>query len=422
MSEIYTRKRTFVILRYVLVVAGAYLFLWSEEAGSANSLLGLLIALALASNVILAALPEKRVFSVPGFLALVVVDITWISAGLAVTSRVGSDLLVLYLLVLLCAAAAESLLLVTATAALAGAAYLAVLATGGPAQAVLTTPNLMRLPFLFATALACGYLLEELKRERRRGQRIAELEKLRAQALSAAMRDLESPLQTMASALDELERNRLVASPRGVKRVIGEILVNLGHMSLMVNNYLDFAKLSGGHLPDGSGAEPVDLAEVLEEVRIRFAPFARSRKVKLASPNGRLPLIEADSRAVEHVFANLVHNAIKFSPAGGSVEITASATGDWAEIGVVNTGPEIEPGRIDALFSPKLAGEAEGEAGRLSLGLHLAHHLTRLSKGCINVESLAGYGTKFSVRLPIWRDPRRRECKGAPGEATSVTG
>jgi len=420
-AELYTRKRTFIILRYVLVVAGAYLFLWSERPGPPNNLLGILIALALASNVILSALPEKRVFSVAGFVGLVVVDISWISAGLVVTSHVGSDLLLLYFLVLLCAAAAESLVLVTGTAVLAGIAYLAVLAAGGHGAAVLTTPNLMRVPFLFATALACGYLLEELKRERRRRQHMAELERMRTQALSAAMKDIESPLQAMASALDELERNKLAASPRGVRRVLSDIFLNLGHMSLVINNYLDFAKIGGGLVPGGSPAQPVDLADVIGSVKMRFSPFAQSRNVELATSNGTLPPIAADRRAVEHIIANLVHNAIKYSPRGGTVQIAASAMDRWVEISVVDASCGIESGRIGTLFSPNIAPESDGEGRHVSLGLHVAHHLTRLSKGWLNVESQPGYGTRFSVRLPVVETPIERQSNGAIGGTPSTS-
>jgi len=394
------KKRTFIILRYVLIVAGAYLFLSADQSAQPSKFVALLVASALGSNVILAACPTARVLSISGLLAVVLVDISWISAGLWLTNDLGADLLILYLLVLVSAAASESIILVVSTALLAGVAYLMVLGTSSSTGDILTTTNLMRLPFLFAAALACGYLVEELKRERRQAEKNQQLEEMWTKALAAVVRNLQAPVQTMAAGLEHLQRIKPAQPSKGVRKGLNEVAANVEYLSMLIDNYVDFARIRAGSMTRET--QPTKLAEIINQTAARFTSLTELRGIKLVTaPAVELPEIRADREAIQHSLANLVHNAIKFSRPGGKVEIKGTVAEGCVEIIVNDTG-----WGIPVEERPSLSSVHEGfcpaeEGGQPRLGLHVATHLVELHGGSIHIQSTTMQGSRFSIKLPV---------------------
>ena len=113
-------------------------------------------------------------------------------------------------------------------------------------------------------------------------------------------------------------------------------------------------------------------------------------------------MCDADRRALKQIALNLISNALKFTPTGGSVTVTVQASGDVLEIVVADTGVGIAQDDLDRLGRPfEQAGDAEQRAAGSGLGLSLVRAFARLHNGEMTVESSVGEGTSVTIRLPV---------------------
>jgi hypothetical protein len=171
------KLRAFLLLRYTLIIATAYLLLVELDFATPSPVAGGLIALAFASNVMIGHLPKQMTDSMRFSIVVLVFDTLWITAALMSTGRFSADFFMLYFFLLLLAAVGENLRLIAIAACVVCAAYLfGHSATGG--GDLLTSPSLIRIPFLFTTAIFYGHLVDRTRRE---GARADSAEALAAQ-------------------------------------------------------------------------------------------------------------------------------------------------------------------------------------------------------------------------------------------------
>jgi signal transduction histidine kinase len=169
-----SKLRAFLLLRYTLIIATAYLLLVEQNFAPPTPLVGLLIALALGSNVIVGQLPRRVTDSMRFATAAIVFDTAWVTAALMSSGRFSADFFMLYFFLLLLAAVGENLRLIAIAACVVCAAYLMT----GSSWEVWSSPSLIRIPFLFTTAIFYGHLVDRTRRE---GQRADSAEALAAQ-------------------------------------------------------------------------------------------------------------------------------------------------------------------------------------------------------------------------------------------------
>jgi signal transduction histidine kinase len=145
--------------------------------------------------------------------------------------------------------------------------------------------------------------------------------------------------------------------------------------------------------------EPTDLGALLSESVAAFRAKADAASVTLAlSLDDGLPNLEVDQSRLRQVIGNLLDNAVRLTPAGGSVRVRASASGPYAvEIDVQDTGPGIAPEVLPRIFDRFYRS---GERGGSGLGLPIARSLVEAHGGTIAAASEAGQGTRISIRLP----------------------
>jgi len=164
---------------------------------------------------------------------------------------------------------------------------------------------------------------------------------------------------------------------------------------------LDLARLDAGTA--NLRRERVDLRSVLIAVTEKFSPLARAAGLTLTLDAPALPALMGDGDRLVQVFTNLVENALKFTPSGGQVKISARGLKNDFLVEVADTGPGIAPAAQARIFERFYQAGASRQAGKqhgAGLGLAIAQEIVRVHGGKINLRSTPGQGSVFSVFLP----------------------
>lgn len=169
----------------------------------------------------------------------------------------------------------------------------------------------------------------------------------------------------------------------------------------LVNQVLEIARLDGRSLDFDAGSEPLEQA--LDDVLVTLAPELEAQKVTVeAAGRGNMPSVLADARGLRTVLANLLQNAIAFSPEGGVVRITTRPKRGDIEIQIQDDGEGVDPEQLPRLMGPFEQGEnaltrrSEG-AG---LGLPICELTCKAMGGDLRLASRPGEGLTATVRLP----------------------
>jgi PAS domain S-box-containing protein len=232
-----------------------------------------------------------------------------------------------------------------------------------------------------------------------------ETQKMQEEFMANITHDLKAPLTSICSALEVLN-DKLRPKLHGEEADFLDICVrNSGTLRQMIDELLDFSKVSSGRMtvhPEKTPLEPL-----LRECAQVLLPWARSKKIALEvepSPDHKaLPPVLADRRRMLQVLNNLVSNAIKFTPEGGSITLSAAPGGDERPGSVVvkirDTGCGISTEDQNKLFERFSQGQTERREG-VGLGLAIARELVVQHRGELWVDSDLGHGSTFSFTLP----------------------
>jgi signal transduction histidine kinase len=191
-------------------------------------------------------------------------------------------------------------------------------------------------------------------------------------------------------------------TPESRKRAAQIIHEEAGRMHRMALDLLDLARLEGGTAE--LTMSPVDVMTLMRSLAERFSLQAQKADVnlRLTLPQD-LPELIGDGDRLAQVFTNLVDNALKFTPAGGEIELSAQVDQAGIEFRVTDSGVGVDAGALPHLFDrfyqadPSRAG---GERHGAGLGLAIAREIVQAHGGKIGVRSSAGHGTMFTIRLP----------------------
>ncbi|MCP5098700.1 MAG: GAF domain-containing sensor histidine kinase [Chloroflexi bacterium] len=222
--------------------------------------------------------------------------------------------------------------------------------------------------------------------------------------LAEIMHEIKTPLMAVQAASELLTRPELPESKHG--ELVGMINRESQRLSKMTKDFLDFARLESRRVK--LAKLPVDTKTVIVDVVHIASSQAAERHISiekqllpgLPEPDS-IPCLIGDSDRLKQVLLNLVSNAVKYNKDNGNVTITAAVEGNAVVISVQDTGPGIEQKDIDHLFErfyriPKTSG-AEGTG----LGLSVAKKIVEEHNGRIDVTSIIGEGTTFTIFLPL---------------------
>lgn len=223
------------------------------------------------------------------------------------------------------------------------------------------------------------------------------LDALKSEFVAHVAHDLRAPLgviQGNAWLLADLPQ--LADDDRSVAR---EILDAIQRMRSLIDVVLDVGRIEMGIAAE---FEQVELERVLRMVLAAHEAPARRKDIALALElSGALPPVHGSAIRLEQAIANLLGNALKFTPAGGSVRVRAAHAGDWLSVEVEDSGPGIAPALHGQLFRKfSTLGEHREHEGN-GLGLAIVRTLVEAHGGRVSVESEVGRGSVFGFRLPV---------------------
>jgi signal transduction histidine kinase len=233
-------------------------------------------------------------------------------------------------------------------------------------------------------------------------ERVSELKDLldaKTRLMQDVAHELKNPLAVIHGYASYLTKEKV--SPEEIQKALKAVLANAERLIGMVDHLQEAVRLES----DGFSVEthPIEGATLLQEAVESVELEATRRGVRLhwRSPVGDSLLVNADPRRVLQVLANLLSNALKFTPEGGTIECTAQRDGEFVRFSVIDTGPGIPAEELPMLFDRfyQTSDNAQKRKG-LGLGLAICKGLVAAHGGRIWVESLPGIGSAFNFTLP----------------------
>ncbi len=230
------------------------------------------------------------------------------------------------------------------------------------------------------------------------------LQRIRAEFIDNLSHELRTPITTIGLLAETLARDADAAGegiPSRMRERIGKLEVETGTIAQMITELLALARIESGerqlHLDD------VDLGRLAEETVERLRPFADRQYVRLTTQIAPgLPFVGGEAAQLGQVFANLIHNAVKFSPPESTVTVTVRSAGDQVEATVVDEGIGIAATDLPRIFERFYkADRSRSAGGGTGLGLAIARYIVEGHGGHLTAQSEEGSGATFMLTLPM---------------------
>ncbi len=251
------------------------------------------------------------------------------------------------------------------------------------------------------TGLLVSHAIRDMTERRRIELRLEEASKAKSDFLANVSHELRTPLNAIIG-FSEMIRDAVLGPVDARYREYGSYITESGrHLQKIINDILDISKIEGGRLM--LREEIVSIGESVGACRRIVVAMANAAEVTLAVSLPRaLPPLRLDPMRFQQILLNLMSNAVKFTPAGGRVTVTAGMERDGAVIAVEDTGVGMKAEDIATALEP--FGQIEGPLTRrfdgTGLGLPLAKALVELHGGRLEIASAPGEGTTVRIRLP----------------------
>jgi signal transduction histidine kinase/DNA-binding response OmpR family regulator len=252
-------------------------------------------------------------------------------------------------------------------------------------------------------------------------EELKELDRLKSDLLANVSHELRTPLTAIKGYTDYILEKKL--GPISEKQEKGLIVVqrNLDRLSKSINALLDFSRMDVGRI--SLNIQPFLLGPLVEQIHTSLRSELEKKHLAFRSDlEPELPAVIADREKVSAVLENLIINAIKFTPEGGSIAVSAArqpgAARPSAEIRVADTGVGIPPDQIGKVFNRfhQVDGSSTRRFGGVGLGLAIVKSILEAHGTTIEVVSQPGHGTAFRFVLPVLEkqevQPREERPRG----------
>jgi signal transduction histidine kinase len=244
-------------------------------------------------------------------------------------------------------------------------------------------------------------LATSIDRQRETIEDLNRVNRARDLFLATVSHEMRTPLSALSLRLEVLLRTAPNLPP-AVTSALETMRKHVRQEAGMIDDLIDAAKTLTGHM--SIVRTPVTLGQILRDAISTVEAHANQKHILMhVTPvdYGDTIRIEADAGRLQQVIWNLLFNAIKFTPEGGSIRIAVRAAGDAVEVDVADSGQGIAPDDLPHVFAA-FTLQKDGNASGLGLGLYIARRIVELHGGTISVGSPGrGRGTVFAIRLPF---------------------
>lgn len=226
--------------------------------------------------------------------------------------------------------------------------------------------------------------------------------RIKTELFARLSHEFRTPLHAVSGYLEILQQNIHGGLTSEQRRDVERIHQAQEHLMALVNMILDFAKLEGGSIELSMAEIPIE--ETLRAAEALVAPQFAKKNIAYAHRAGDASLtVFADREKVQQIIVNLLANAMKFTPEGGSVDLEWRIEDDTVLVRVRDTGPGIPEDKTEQIFEPFVQLRAPGSlpTGGTGLGLAISRDLARAMGGDLSVSSAIGVGSVFSLILPL---------------------
>ena len=248
---------------------------------------------------------------------------------------------------------------------------------------------------------------------------IQEVNRRKSEFVTLVSHELKTPLTSMTGYVELLlegQGGQLVQTQREWLGIIGD---NADRLIALIDDLLDMARIEAGRIE--LKRTPIDLVPLIQEVTDVLRPQIEGKGQWLTLDLAEaLPAVVVDADRVRQILTNLLANALKYTPSGGRITITARGDVGYVRIAVQDTGIGVAPEEQAQLFTPffRAQKDATQEVGGTGLGLAITRALVELHGGTITVASVPGQGSTFSFTLPASQEPEGTVAGITPSSAS----
>ncbi len=222
-------------------------------------------------------------------------------------------------------------------------------------------------------------------------------DQVRRDFLSNVSHELRTPLASIRALVETLESGAVdTAEEEG--EFLSRIRQQVDRLVALVNELLDLSRIESGVIE--LKPELVNLGEVVAEAATLLRTRAETEGVTIEGPGADGATVEADRASLLRIVSNLLDNAIKYSPRGGTIHVSASASEEIVTLAVADEGEGIPEQNIPRVFERFYKGDTSRATGGVGLGLAIVKHLVRAHGGTVEASSPPGKGATFTVNLP----------------------
>ena len=228
---------------------------------------------------------------------------------------------------------------------------------------------------------------------------VRRLETVRRDFISNISHELRTPLASLKALTETLQEGAL-EDPPAARRFLSRMDAEVDALTQMVAELLELARIESGRVP--LQLQPASPCAILSSAveRLRLQSERGGLSIAVDCPED-LPPVLADPQRLEQVAVNLLHNAIKFTPAGGRILLAARQEGEMVRFSVSDTGRGIPALDLPRIFERFYKADRARSSGGTGLGLAISRHLVEAHGGRIWAESVEGEGSTFFFTIPI---------------------
>jgi two-component system sensor histidine kinase GlrK len=228
------------------------------------------------------------------------------------------------------------------------------------------------------------------------------VDKMKSDFLSTMSHELRTPLTSIKEGISLLRDGIGGTLGEKQKRLLNILAAETHRLIGLVNSLLDLSKMEAGmttyHFEAG------DLSPLIQRAMMEMGPLVEVKRIRLeVGINGELPSVHMDGDRLLQALRNLIGNAVKFTPEGGSIKVSARPTNGGVEVAVQDTGPGIPKENMTTIFEKfhQVPGKSSNPMKGTGLGLAIVKHIITAHGGKVWAENQPGQGSTFFFVLPL---------------------